>query len=270
MMTLGLIGRGMVGTALEDCLSLTHRIISYDIKDPVDNRETMYKECSAIFVCVPTPTLDSGEQLLSHLTFALGHMEKNGYRGDVIVKSTILPGTLRRMAKEFPKLKALYHNPEFLRERTAASDFRLQKGVIFGYLGEDTAALQETIDLAHHIYFQWSPGIGIVAVPAEAAELAKYMHNTYLAMKVAIFNEFYDVGRALGGDMFELARGAILSCTETIGSNHTFVPGPDGSRGFGGACFPKDTKAFNQLAKDLKAPLSILEASIKYNDSIRG
>jgi UDPglucose 6-dehydrogenase len=99
------------------------------------------------------------------------------------------------------------------------------------------------------------------------ASMAKYTINSFLALKVAFFNQVYDVCEESGLD-YELVRQLVCNDIR-IGPSHTAVPGMDGSRGFGGACFPKDTNSFTKYAENLNTPLGILESAVLYNKVIR-
>jgi UDPglucose 6-dehydrogenase len=99
------------------------------------------------------------------------------------------------------------------------------------------------------------------------ASMVKYTTNCFLSIKVAFFNQLYDMCQANGAD-YDTVR-QVLSFDNRIGHSHMQVPGPDGSRGFGGACFPKDTNAFVHYSDRLTKNVSILESAIKYNKKVR-
>jgi UDPglucose 6-dehydrogenase len=95
----------------------------------------------------------------------------------------------------------------------------------------------------------------------------KYVANTMLAMKVIMNNEYYDLCNALGISWDNVAK--IAAADARLGDTHWAVPGPDGSRGFGGACFPKDTTALLSLAKFLNIDVSMLSAAVTKNQQLR-
>ena len=99
------------------------------------------------------------------------------------------------------------------------------------------------------------------------AAMVKYVANATLAMKVVINNEFYDICRTLGIKWDNVAR--VASTDPRLGNTHWQVPGPDGARGFGGGCFPKDMNALLSLAQFLHSDPSMLEAAMKKNDKLR-
>jgi UDPglucose 6-dehydrogenase len=97
--------------------------------------------------------------------------------------------------------------------------------------------------------------------------LIKYASNSFLAIKTSYFNQLYDVCTKTGME-FDVVR-QILTHDNRIGSDHTMVPGPDGERGWGGHCFPKDTKAFMHWTTKIEAPVTLVESAINYNKIVR-
>ena len=102
---------------------------------------------------------------------------------------------------------------------------------------------------------------------AKESALIKYASNSFLAIKTSYFNQLYDVCEADGMD-FDTVRH-ILTQDQRIGTDHSMVPGPDGNKGWGGHCFPKDTSAFIQYANGLNKPISILDTAVQYNKTVR-
>lgn len=122
--------------------------------------------------------------------------------------------------------KTVWHMPEFLSQRTYIQDFENQPSVFTG----DVETLKRVF-----------PGKPYVELTSEEAELAKYAHNVFGALKVTYFNSVYDVCRKAGLDYGRVLKGVLAS--GYIGETHTAVPGPDGKFGYGGKCFPKDVRA---------------------------
>ena len=218
---IGIIGYGMVGKAVKHGFPKTQHCIS----DPYINNTEVTDVClanpEAIFVCVPTPSDDSNYSILKEV---LGKIKKSEYKGLVVVKSTVLPHHL------IP-YDVLY-NPEFLTERTNLEDFINPPMLV---IGGDRG--QELLDLYDKYSIVKTDKRFLTSV--RNASFIKYMMNTFYAMKVTYMNEMYDV---VGKDDWEEVTD-ILSQHPWMGSHHFQVPGPDGKRGFGGKCFPKDTKA---------------------------
>jgi UDPglucose 6-dehydrogenase len=99
------------------------------------------------------------------------------------------------------------------------------------------------------------------------AALAKYTINSFLATKVAFMNEIYFLSRSLGLNYNKIAE--MVSIDERIGRSHMRVPGPDGTFGFGGACFPKDTSALLKFAEEQGVVMNIIDSAVKKNTLLR-
>ena len=239
---IGIIGYGMVGKAVEHGFPNTTHIIS----DPAYNKVSIADVCNAnpdaIFVAVPTPDDNSNYEILKTVLDVIFDSE---YTGLVVVKSTILPHHL------IP-YDVLY-NPEFLSERTNLEDFINPPMLI---IGGDKA--QELLDIYTKYSIVKTDKVFLTSI--ENASYIKYMMNTFYAMKVTFMNEMYDV---VGKDNWKEGTG-ILKRHPWMGTHHFDVPGPDGKRGFGGACFPKDTKALVD-----EYDIKLLRKTLEVNDGYR-
>jgi UDPglucose 6-dehydrogenase len=102
-----------------------------------------------------------------------------------------------------------------------------------------------------------------------AASIIKYTINSFLAAKVLFFNQINDVLSASGSTVDWNSFIGAIQADSRIGASHMSVPGPDGRRGFGGACFPKDTVALVHYAEQLGVPFTVLKEVVKINQSIR-
>jgi UDPglucose 6-dehydrogenase len=201
-----------------------------------------------VFVCVGTPRLDSGEADLSYLEAALATAGKFGSRAPIVIKSTVPPGTSSRLHKQFPEL-TLVSNPEFLRQGSAVADALQPDRIVIGA----TSAVEG--NLVRSLYAPMERlGVEVVATDTESAELIKYAANTMLAIRIAFINEVADVCEASGADIDDVARGVGLD--PRIG-NSFLQAGP----GFGGSCFPKDTRALVEASRQLGAPVTVVEAA---------
>jgi UDPglucose 6-dehydrogenase len=176
----------------------------------------------------------------------------------VIVRSTVPVGTnkeVQRIIKtENPSLKfEIVSNPEFSKQGTSIKDFLQPDRVVIGVeneLAKNTMyKLYEPIDRA---------GYPIVFTSIETAELIKYASNAFLAVKIGFINEMCDLCRKAGADIKELAK--TMGMDTRIGDKF-LNPGP----GYGGSCFPKDTAALVNIAKDYKVKMNIVDATIKAN-----
>jgi UDPglucose 6-dehydrogenase len=244
---IGIIGYGMVGKALAKGFPKCQHIIS----DPKYNSVTVADVCNhnpeAIFVCVPTMTDDSNYAVLKTV---LSEIKKFNYAGITVVKSTILSTHLENFDVVF--------NPEFLSRATAIDDFINPVMLVFG---GDTARTNKL----HDIYKKYSivETDHVFHTDIKTATLLKYSFNTFYAMKITYMNTLYDIANDLGANYSELA--SMMKINPWMGTHHFDVPGPDGKRGFGGPCLPKDTAA---LARefDLELLHSILEFNKKYRN----
>ena len=244
---IGIIGYGMVGKAVEHGFSKCSILIS----DPQYNNVTIQNVCefnpSAIFVCVPTPTDNSNYSLLKGV---LQEIKDSGYTGLTVVKSTVLP-------QHLDGFDVLY-NPEFLSRATAFDDFVNPPMMIIG-----GSRGQELLD----VYIKYSTVITskVYLVDITTASLAKYTMNSFYALKVTYMNAIYDVAQKMDASYTDIAD--ILSNHPWMGSHHFAVPGPDGQRGFGGPCLPKDTQAF-ATQYDIKLLVNALELNSIYRNNL--
>ena len=240
---IGIIGYGMVGKAVRCGFPTLPCIIS----DPAFNKINVDDVCAAkpmaIFVCVPTPTDSSNYSLLTNI---LARIQQNHYMGLVIVKSTVLYTYIERFD--------VIYNPEFLSRATFTEDFINPPLLLLGG-NKAEQALQfynnHSIVKTPHKY----------AVDLKTASLVKYIMNSFYALKITYMNMMYDVATECNADYSLIAE--ILSKHPWMGSHHFKVPGPDGERGFGGPCLPKDTKAFAREF-DLNLLFEILHLNTKY------
>lgn len=255
-MRIGIIGVGMVGGAIKSAAEARNLNIGlYDKYKKIGAMQDALNS-EVVFVCVPTPTND-GLQDISILKNVLADIKSESYKGVVVIKSTVLPGTVEYLSKTLETLR-LAHNPEFLVEATASSDFASQEK----YLVSCAAADAETIARAYDLLTPDAEGI--FYTDYKITETAKYFHNCFLATKVAFANEFYMYCQDHGVDYNTMIEAA--KSQGKVGTSHLRVPGPDGKFGFGGACFPKDTLA---LVNHDYSHFDILRAAIKSNRVVR-
>lgn len=259
-MKIGIIGYGYVGSAVAASYPAEEILIN----DPALPEQsipiaTLKDLCSAIFVCVPTPQLESGacdttilEQVIDDLS---------DFTGIVIAKSTASPVIYETLEKTY-SIK-LAHVPEFLTQARAKYDYVNPHKIVVG-CKEEIKDQVASILLSSAINFD---RVNIEYCSISEASFFKYMANTMLAMKVIINNEMFDLANALNLNWDNLSN--IAKTDYRLGSTHWSVPGPDGSRGFGGACFPKDTAALEYIAKTADIDLSILTAAIIKNNAYR-
>lgn len=226
-----------------------------------DNLKDAMVGADAIFLAVGTPTSEhSGEADLSYVFAAAEEIARNITDYVVIVtKSTVPVGTARKIhaiiKKTNPSAKFdVASNPEFLREGAAINDFMRPDRVVIGT--ESEAARSVLKQLYRPLYLIETP---IVFTGIETAEIIKYAANAFLATKIAFINEMANLCEAAGADVQDVAKAIGLD--GRIGRKFLHA-GP----GYGGSCFPKDTKALAHTAQQLKVPSRIVEAVIDSND----
>lgn len=235
MRSVGIIGLGVVGNAVFQSAKKVFEVSVFDTDSSKCIMPDRVFDTDFCFVCVPTPTNPNGEQEQSHVMDALERLSVNGYKGVVIVKSTLLPGSMDVLSESFPGLNMVY-NPEFLTEKKAISDFEEQPMIILG--GDGSKALSA----ASTLFFDLFPDkkLPIHNCSFKEAEIIKYIHNCILPVQLSFLNEVLLATRI---DTNQL-NNCILAASVFGNLKPLKVPGPDGQLGWGGMCFPKDTIAF--------------------------
>ena len=259
---IGIIGYGFVGKAVANSFA-DRDDIKLKIYDPKYTElstsiEKIKEKCEAIFVCLPTPQTEHGECDTSILEGVLEQLL--GYEGIVICKSTAPPISYRRYEHELG-LK-LVHAPEFLTAKNANYDYINPVNVVIG--GKHKYWEQASGYILP--YIQFSPKRVEYCTIAEAA-MFKYVANTMLAMKVIINNEYASLCEKFNINWENVAD--IASGDPRLGTSHWQVPGPDGQKGFGGACFPKDTAALLNMADESEIEMNMLLTAIRTNERLR-
>jgi UDPglucose 6-dehydrogenase len=220
-----------------------------------------YKEAvvpsEIIFICVGTPPKASGEADLSSVFTAAREVGKHlvGYKV-VSVKSTVPPGTNKKVAEIIEKIKpegasfSMASVPEFLREGSAIEDTRHPDRVVIGTTSERArdllVELHKTVDGKK------------VLCNVETAELIKYASNSMLSVKISFANAIALLSERVGADVEKVLEGVGLD--RRIGRNFLY-PGV----GYGGSCFPKDVKALIAVADQYGYDFSLLKAVEEIN-----
>ena len=219
------------------------------------------EQALVIFLAVGTPPKKDGSPDMRFVEEAAGSIADymNGYKV-IVTKSTVPIGTgehLRTLIAERKKTKASFgvvSNPEFLREGAAINDFMRPDRVVLGSRDEEAIAIMK--DLYRPLYLIEAP---FVITSLEAAELTKYAANAFLATKISFINEIANLCDKIRCDVHDVARA--IGMDKRIGSKFLH-PGP----GFGGSCFPKDTRALASVARQYECESLIVDAVIKVNE----
>ena len=258
-MKIGIVGFGYVGSAVAASYA-DNQVMVYDPKYPDLSRPIaeIKRTCSAIFVCVPTPSGPSGcdTKILDNVIADL-----SGYTGPVIIKSTAPPNWYT-IAEATSGLHVA-HVPEFLTQARAKYDYVNPHKIVVGSKPELRDEIARIL-LASAVNFN---RVNIEYCSIAEASFFKYMANNIMAMKVVINNEFAELAGAMGLEWETIS--SIAKTDSRLGNTHWSVPGPDGNYGFGGACFPKDTEALQVLAREQGISMTMLETAITTNNDIR-
>ena len=215
----------------------------------------------AVFIAVGTPSRrGDGHADLSFVYAAVRELAK-ALQGPVVVvtKSTVPVGTgdeiARILAEEgAPAGTSVASNPEFLREGAAIRDFKIPDRIVVG--ADDERARDVLKEIYRPLFLNQAP---ILFTSRRTAELTKYAANAFLAMKISFINEIADLCEAVGADVQEVARGIGLD--NRIGGKFLHA-GP----GYGGSCFPKDTLALLQTAREAGVEQRIISTVVAVND----
>jgi UDPglucose 6-dehydrogenase len=199
---------------------------------------------------------EDGSQDLSYVE---GVFEKATSKPVYILKSTVLPGTTKKLSEKYSNFKIIF-SPEFLTERTAKLDMLTQSRIILG--GELT--LTEKAKTLFNERFKIK---NIIQTDSKTAELTKYMNNTFFATKVSIMNEFKLLCDKIGANWQDALKGFVSD--GRIGDSHLNVPGHDGKLGYGGTCFPKDVNALLSFSKKHEIELNTIKGGWKTNLKVR-
>ncbi len=218
----------------------------------------------AVFIAVGTPTRRGDGH--ADLTYVMAAAEEiaaalTGYTV-IVTKSTVPVGTNRKVKQTVAKARAgadfdVASNPEFLREGAAIDDFMRPDRVIVGVQTDRAADVMA--EIYRPLFLRDFP---IVTTDLESAEMIKYAANAFLATKITFINEIAALCERVGADVKEVSKGIGLD--GRIG-NKFLHAGP----GFGGSCFPKDTRALARIGQEHAVPQSIVETVIRVNDDVK-
>lgn len=261
MIQVGIVGGGFVGSATA---GFACRDVSVKICDaiperckPVGTTIGDLLECDVIFICVPTPMGATGSCDTSIVECCVNTIQNFVDHPPIVVRSTVPPGTCERLGVMFM--------PEFLREATWREDFRDTPN---WYIGQDEKTTDVLVDLIRRAY---DSGVithkNCTVVDSKELELIKYARNSFLATKISFCNEIYDLCEKIGVNWESVRRGLIAD--PRIGPSHTLVPGPDGERGFGGHCLPKDTNALKRVLDQNKVHSHTISGVLETNREVR-
>ena len=227
-----------------------------------ENLKEAVASADVVLIAVGTPTREGEDAADLSFVYAAGEEIAKAMNGFTVIvtKSTVPVGTAAKLREIISKARPdgdfeVASNPEFMREGSAVEDFLRPDRVVIGVSSEraETTLRQLYRPLA-------AKNVPIVATSCEAAEIIKYAANTFLATRIAFVNQLADLCERVGADIQDVARGMGLD--KRIGLQF-LSPGP----GYGGSCFPKDTRALAATARQYGNPFTIVENVISANES---
>ncbi len=294
-MNISIVGTGYVGLVSGACFAkLGHKVICVDIDEekvekinngisPIFEKDleeilqkyskninatTSYKKAiqnsEITFICVGTPSKENGDIDLKYVDQAIKEIglelkNKNNFHS-VVIKSTVVPGTTQNHVlplleqasdKKVGKDFGLGMNPEFLREGVAVDDFLHPDRIVNGCHDSETKKLLTSI------YKDFS--CPIITTSLTVSEMIKYASNCYLATKISFINEIGNICKELDIDVYDVADGMGLDAR----IERSFL---NAGIGWGGSCFPKDTKALFSWAKKENISSHLIKSVITVND----
>lgn len=218
-----------------------------------------YGSAEVIFIGVGTPQLPDGSADLSYIAAAARQIAEHAQRDClVVVKSTVPVGTNDRVERLIRAYKShgvdieVASNPEFLAQGSAVRDTLKAQRIV---IGTQSRKAEETLRRVYQSF-----DIPIVSMSRRSAEMTKYACNNFLALKISYMNELANLCEVLGADIKEIERA--MAFDDRIGARFLKA-----GIGYGGSCFPKDTKALDRLAKEQGCSLQTVDAAIRVNEN---
>ena len=243
---IGFIGQGWIGKNYAD--DFEHRgytVVRYSLEEPYINNKEQIKNCDVVFIAVPTPTTPDGfkDSIVREAVSLVGP-------GKIaVIKSTLKPGTTRSIQEQYPEI-IVVHSPEFLSRITAAEDVANPLQNIVG-IPWDKDSHQQAAELILSIL----PQAPSMVVPAETAELYKYVHNTSLFARSIFMNLLYEIAEKLNVDWDDIKKAIqndpMIAFQTPVVSHWHIEPRHTGGRGIGGDCHIKDMETFARLYAEL-------------------
>jgi len=269
-MKIGIIGNGVVGGATAAAFhDHVDEVRCWDARDERCTHSLHDTVCGTdlTFVCLPTPKRKDGigcDTSIIKLFFErMGELKRDA---NLVLRSTVPVGFTRYMREEYG-IANLVHSPEFLTARTAVEDSCNPTRLLIGVPQptENRSRCRETLEMLYMDRWYHNRGL-LYEMTSDESEFVKLMQNAFSAVKVGFFNEMREFSDKKGLD-WERCLAALLA-GRWINPMHTQVPGPDGKRGWGGACLPKDISNLIQCGLTANVSLLICGAAALRNDLV--
>ncbi len=254
-LTVAIVGYGVVGKSMHTLFP--NALVYNGEKNPVgDLTYEDINKADVSFVCVPTPTKESGHCDTSIVEDVVSKLETSL----IILRSTVEPGTTDKLKIKYSK--HIVFCPEYVGE-TVAHPLTDELARQFLILGGDREDTNKAIEVFQSVY---NASVKIRQMTAIEAEVTKYLENRHIAFTVAECNEAYDFCEKLGVD-YNTVREAVFQDDPRMSPYWTFVY-PD-NRGFATKCIPKDVDAIVAKARDIGSPMEITEKILEVNKKWR-
>lgn len=256
-MKIGIVGCGVVGGACKFGFEKAgHTVCVHDIALETNIEDV--KDTVITYITVPTPHKKDGSCDTSVVESVVKQLDDIEYEGIVAIKSTVTPGTTAALATKYIGFASLCFVPEFLRERCAVTDFIENHKLLA--IGSTSSVACEAIKMCHGDYPQ-----STVRMSPTEAELLKYYHNTFNALRVVFANEFYEIVSNFGQD-YNAVKKALL---KTSGVPDIYLDVNDNMRGYSSICWNKDVPALIQLSKELGLSTPLIDMIPVANDNFK-
>jgi UDPglucose 6-dehydrogenase len=213
-------------------------------------------DTDAVFICVPTNTLEDGTCDTSAVDWALEQLNEFYYEKLVVIKSTMTPGTTDEFCKKYINLNICFI-PEFLRQDHATEDYLEQQQQLI--VGCDRDDVFEMVKTLHQDFSK-----DFFRVSHTEAEFTKYFVNTFNSLRIVFANVFYESCQRLGADYNKVLSAAI---TRQVIAHDSYLKCSEQLRGFGGKCLPKDTEAFAEFLKQHNVHNTLFDAILNDNNT---
>lgn len=239
-MEIGVVGLGIVGSACRAGFErMGYSVQVHDIQLDTQLQDVLNTEI--VYVCVPTPDDGLGNCDTSIVESVVDQLRDLAYQGVIAIKSTVVPGTTQRLINKYDD--RIVFVPEFLKERSAEYDFIFDQKLLL--VGTDNVNYHYLVVRSHGDLPKQIQRIN----PTEA-ELVKYYHNTFNAVRITFANTFYEICQQFEIDYDKVKQAFLVN----NGMPDEYLDVKPELRGYGGACLPKDVRAMHLLCEQLGLP----------------
>jgi UDPglucose 6-dehydrogenase len=255
-MRIGIVGVGVVGSACRAGMTRCGYDVTVHDTGLEGTRLSDLLDREVIYVCVPTPSTESGVCDTSIVRSVVSDLYAMDYQGITAIKSTVSPGTTQELISEHDD--RIVFVPEFLKERSAEYDFIFGQRLLL--VGTDNINWYHLIVRSHG-----DLPMQVMRVRPAEAELMKYYHNTFNALRVVFANVYYEICRLHGAD-YGVVKEAFL---RNGNMPDEYLDVSDHLRGYGGVCLPKDVRAMRELCREAGLGFELFDMIDRENSRFR-